>query len=145
MQLGATDFNLQDFLNWGKLPDSIIQQQKALEKSRAIEAGVFTATMPLPTGIKPGDQMQNTSDLNIKFDFTQPGLPGLIDTTSPVIPDFLKSATTLNTTIAKPSAGAIALSMQQQPWYKNKNTLLMVGGVAITLAALFVFTGNKPK
>lgn len=93
-------------------------------------------------------QVQNTSDFTTNFSLSSALSPlalasnksaGLIDTTSPAIPDFLKSATSLNTTTAQRTA----LLPLTTPWYQNQKTLLIAGGIAAVLAGLFVFTGNK--
>lgn len=136
-------------INWSASADSAFKVMNLFTPAGIAQTAI-KSILPSGGSSNSGGDMQNTSDLNIAFDFTKPGLLqklGLqtFDTTSPVIPDFLKSATNLNTTIQSPSPGAVALRTQQlsTPWYQNKTTMLIVGGVALVGAALFVFTGNK--
>lgn len=149
MQVRTTNLggSLDDFFNQFKASPAAIQNLSDTEKKAAIESGIFPNTYAtIPTGQQvAGTKMQNTADLNfdLRIDPSRTNLPGVINFTSPVIPDFLKAATTMNTTTKVPSPGAVALALQTTPWYKNKNTLMMVGGAAVVAAALFVFTGNK--
>lgn len=147
MQVRTTNLAgaLDDFFNQFKATPEALAQQQATEQKLALDAGIFSNSFPvLPTGVTAGTKMQNTSDLtyDLTVSPTRTDLPNVLNFTSPVIPDFLKNATSLNTSTKVPSAGALALAMQT-PWYKNRNTQLIIGGVALVAAALFVFTGNS--
>lgn len=133
------------FSDWLKGDPIAAQKQADLEKSLALQAGTFPASYGgQPSGQIAGTKMQNTADLkfNLTIDPTRTDLPGVLNFTSPVIPDFLKNATTINTTTKVPSPGQLALAMQT-PWYKDRKYQLIAGGIAIVAAALFVFTGNS--
>lgn len=150
MQVRTTNLHgiVDDVSNWLKGDPSLLDRQRDLEKMLAVQAGAYPASyVGLPSGQKAGTQMQNTSDLKVDLtiDPTRTDLPNVFNFTSPVIPDFLRAATSINTTTKVPSPGAVALSLQSQPWYKNKTTLMLIGGVAVMAAAVFVFTGNGSK